>query len=184
MDVKSAFLNGYLKELVYVEQPEGFEDIKNPQHVYQLTKALYGLKQAPRTWYDRLSSFLLEKGFSRGKVDSTLFIKTDKNHLLLVQIYVDDIIFGSTNESLCENFAKSMQSKFEMSMMGELKYFLGLQINQSKMGYILAKENILEIFCGNLEWIVQNQLVHQYTHQPNWIKIPKVNRLIRSSTEV
>ena len=127
MDVKSAFLNGYLKELVYVEQTEGFEDSKHPRHVYQLTKALYKLKQAPRTWYDRwTSSFLLEKDLWRGKVDSTLFIKTDKNHLLLVQIYVDDIIFGSTNEILCENFAKSMHSEFEMSMMGELKYFLRL----------------------------------------------------------
>ena len=144
MDVKNAFLNGYLKELVNVEQPEGFEDSKHPQHVYQLTKALCGLKQAPHAQHERLSSFLIEKGFSRGKVDSTLFIKTDKNHLLLVQIYVDDIILRSTNEDLYENFAKLMQSGFEMCMMDELKY-LDYKSNNWEMISTLTKENILEI---------------------------------------
>ncbi|GKV30776.1 hypothetical protein SLEP1_g39556 [Rubroshorea leprosula] len=131
MDVKSAFLNGFIKEEVYVEQPPGFEDPYFPDHVFKLSKALYGLKQAPRAWYERLSGFLIEKGFSRGRVDTTLFIKHHEKDFLIVQIYVDDIIFGATNELLCENFSKLVQGEFEMSMMGELNFFLGLQIKQS-----------------------------------------------------
>lgn len=137
MDVKSAFLNGYIVEEVYVEQPPGFQDHKYPNYVFKLKKALYGLKQAPRAWYDRLSKFLLQNGFSIGKVDTTLFTKTKGVDLIIVQIYVDDIIFGSTNVSLCEEFSKCMHSEFEMSMMGELNYFLGLQIKQTKEGIFI-----------------------------------------------
>src|SRR3954471_11247420 len=97
---------------------------------FKLKKSLYGLKQAPRAWYERLSSFLLENGFTRGKVDTTLFCKTFKKDFLICQIYVDDIIFGTSNATLGKEFAESMQAEFEMSMMGELKYFLGIQINQ------------------------------------------------------
>ena len=97
MDIKRAFLNGYIKEEVYVKQPPGFKDFKNPSHVFKLRKALYGLKQAPRAWYDRLRNFLFEKGFEKGKVDKTLFIKKIKDDTLLAQVYVDDIIFGSSN---------------------------------------------------------------------------------------
>ena len=132
MDVKSAFLNGYIDEEVYVKQPPGFEDTSCPEHVFKLKKALYGLKQAPRAWYERLSSFLVSKGFSRGKVDTTLFRKESGRHFILVQIYVDDIIFGATYEYLCREFPELMQAEFEMSMMGELKFFLGLQVKQCK----------------------------------------------------
>ena len=97
MDVKSTFLNGYIKENVYVEQPLGFEDHKYPDHVFKLTKALYGLKQALRAWYKRLNSFLLQNNFKRGKMDTTLFIKNTDTDMIIVQIYVDDIIFGATN---------------------------------------------------------------------------------------
>ena len=128
MDVKSAFLKGFIDEEVFVEQPSGFENFDFPNHVFKLSKALYGLKQAPRAWYERLSNFLLEKGFSKGKVDKTLFIKKSKNDLLIVQIYVDDIIFSATNHCLCEKFSKLMKGEFKMNMMGELKFFLGLQI--------------------------------------------------------
>nr|CAN65058.1 hypothetical protein VITISV_008902 [Vitis vinifera] len=134
MDVKSAFLNGFINEEVYVEQPPGFQSFNFPNNVFRLKKALYGLKQAPRAWYERLSKFLLKKGFKMGKIDTTLFIKTKDNGMLLVQIYVDDIIFGATNVSLCEEFSKCMHSEFEMSMMGELNFFLGLQIKQLKEG--------------------------------------------------
>ncbi|GMI93135.1 cysteine-rich RLK (RECEPTOR-like protein kinase) 8 [Hibiscus trionum] len=134
MDVKSVFLNDFINEEVYVEQPPGFEDSKFPNHVFKLTKALYGLKQASRAWYERLSNFLIEKGFEKGKVDTTLFIKRYNNDILVVQIYVDDIIFGSTNECYCKEFSKLMQGEFEMSMMGELLFFLGLQIKQRKDG--------------------------------------------------
>jgi hypothetical protein len=125
MDVKSAFLNGPIKEEVYVEQPPGFEDSENPNHIYKLFKALYGLKQAPRAWYECLRDFLISNDFKVGKVDPTLFTKTIANDLFVCQIYVDDIIFGSTNKSTCEEFSRIMIQKFEMSMMGELKYFLG-----------------------------------------------------------
>jgi len=104
-----------------------------------LKKALYGLKQAPRSWYERLSTFLLENDFEKGKIDSTLFIKRVGEHILLVQVYVDDIIFGSSNKSLCEGFASIMQGEFEMSMMGELTFFLGLQIKQMEEGTFISQ---------------------------------------------
>ena len=128
MDVKSAFLNGYISEEVYVHQPPEFED--NTERVFKLKKSLYGLKQAPRAWYERLSNFLLENGFTRGKVDTTLFCKSIKDDILIVQIYVDDIIFGSAKPTLCQEFSKLMQAEFEMSLMGELRFFLGIQVDQ------------------------------------------------------
>ncbi|GKC11142.1 retrovirus-related pol polyprotein from transposon TNT 1-94 [Tanacetum coccineum] len=137
MDVKTAFLNGELKEEVYVSQPEGFVDQEYPSHVYKLKKALYGLKQAPRAWYDMLSSFLISQHFSKGAVDPTLFTRKAGNDLLLVQIYVDDIIFASTNTALCNEFANQMTTKFKMSMMGQMSFFLGLQISQSPRGIFL-----------------------------------------------
>ena len=122
MDVKSAFINGELEQEVYVEQPSGFEDSEFFEFIYFLFKALYGLNQAPQIWYDTLSEFLLENGFTRSVIDKTLFFKMYKNYMILVQVYVDDIIFGSTNDQLCSRFAKLMQSKYEMSMMRELTY--------------------------------------------------------------
>ena len=139
MDVKSAFLNGPIQELVYVEQPPGFEDPKFPNHVYKLQKALYGLKQAPRAWYECLKDFLLKKGFEIGKADSTLFTRKIGNDIFVCQIYVDDIIFGSTNQVFCEEFSRIMTKRFEMSMMGELKYFLGFQIKQLKEGTFISQ---------------------------------------------
>jgi hypothetical protein len=130
MNVKSAFLNGPIKEEVYVEQLPGFEDSECPNHVYKLSKALYGLKQAPRALYECLQDFLITNGFKVGKADPTLFTKTLAKDLFICQIYVDDNIFGSTNKSSCEEFSRIMIQKFEMSMMGELKYFLGFQIKQ------------------------------------------------------
>ncbi|KAJ9551929.1 LOW QUALITY PROTEIN: hypothetical protein OSB04_015974 [Centaurea solstitialis] len=137
MDVKTAFLNGELKEEVYVSQPEGFVDGTKPNHVYILDKALYGLKQAPRAWYDHLSNALLDNGFYKGKLDPTLFIKTDGNDILLVQIYVDDIIFGSTNSDMCTWFSDLMTTRFEMSMLRELLFFLGLQVLQKPDGILI-----------------------------------------------
>ncbi|GKC91014.1 retrovirus-related pol polyprotein from transposon TNT 1-94 [Tanacetum coccineum] len=123
MDVKMAFLNGELKEEVYVSQPEGFVDQEYPSHVYKLKKALYSLKQALHAWYDMLSSFLISQHFSKGVVDPTLFTRKAGNDLLLVQIYVDDIIFASTNTALCNKFANQMTTKFKMSMMGQMLFF-------------------------------------------------------------
>ncbi|GKB28542.1 retrovirus-related pol polyprotein from transposon TNT 1-94, partial [Tanacetum coccineum] len=137
MDVKKAFLYGPLKEEVYVNQPDGFVDPYHPDKVYRLKKALYGLKQAPRAWYDELSNFLVSKGFSKGSNDLTLFITKHGEDILLVQIYFDDIIFGSMNLKLSKRFEKLMHSKFDMSMIGELKFFLGIQIHQSPRGIFI-----------------------------------------------
>ncbi|GJZ69068.1 retrovirus-related pol polyprotein from transposon TNT 1-94 [Tanacetum coccineum] len=137
MNVKTAFLNGELKEEVYVSQPEGFVDQDNPSHVSELKKSLYGLKQALRAWYDMLSSFLISKQFYKGAVDPTLFTRQAGNGLLLVQIYVDDIIFASTNIAMCNEFANQMTTKFKMSMMGQMPFFLGLQISQSPRGIFI-----------------------------------------------
>ncbi|GJZ58375.1 putative ribonuclease H-like domain-containing protein [Tanacetum coccineum] len=132
MDVKSAFLYGKIEEEVYVCQPPGFEDPDFPDRVYKVEKALYGLHQAPRAWYETLSTYLLDNGFQRGKIDKTLFIKRHKGDILLVQVYVDDIIFGSTKKELCIAFEKLMHEKFQMSFMGELTFFLGLQDEDGK----------------------------------------------------
>nr|GEV83851.1 retrovirus-related Pol polyprotein from transposon TNT 1-94 [Tanacetum cinerariifolium] len=131
MDVKTAFLNRNMPEEVYVSQPYRIVDPHNPNHVYKLKKALYRLKQAPLAWYDMLSSFVISQDFSKGLVDPTLFICRNSNDLLLVQIYVDDIIFAASTPELCDIFSKIMCSKFKMSMMGKISFFLGLQISQS-----------------------------------------------------
>ncbi|GJU64676.1 retrovirus-related pol polyprotein from transposon TNT 1-94 [Tanacetum coccineum] len=123
MDVKSAFLNGFINEEVYVAQPPGFIDFEKPDHVYKLKKALYGLKQAPKAWYDRLKAFLIKHEYKMGMVDNTLFTKKKSSNLIIVQIYVDDIIFGSTCQDMCDEFAKIMHDEFEMSMMEMLKKF-------------------------------------------------------------
>ncbi|GKA65114.1 putative ribonuclease H-like domain-containing protein [Tanacetum coccineum] len=140
MDVKSAFLYGKIKEEVYVCQPPGFEDPDFPDRVYKVEKALYGLHQAPRAWYETLSTYLLENGFQRGQIDKTLFIKRDQGDILIVQVYVDDIIFGSTKKKLCTEFEKMMHKKFQMSSMGELTFFLGLQVKQKEDGIFISQD--------------------------------------------
>jgi hypothetical protein len=135
MDVKSVFLNGPIKEEVYVEEPLGFEDSEYPTHVYKLSKPLYGLKQNPRAWYECLRDFLLTNGFKVGKADPTLFTKTIDKDLFICQIYVDDIIFGSTNKSSCEEFSR---------IMGELKYFFGFQIKQLQEGTFICQTKYIQ----------------------------------------
>ncbi|GKF82384.1 retrovirus-related pol polyprotein from transposon TNT 1-94, partial [Tanacetum coccineum] len=131
MDVKTPFLNGNLREEVYVSQSDGFVDPDKPNYMCKLKKALYGLKQASRAWYDMLSSFLISNDFLKGSVDPTMFIRREGKELLLVQIYVDDIIFAASTPELCDLFAKIMCSKFKMSMMGKICP-RGIFINQSK----------------------------------------------------
>nr|GEV08630.1 copia protein [Tanacetum cinerariifolium] len=140
MDVKSAFLYGSIEEEVYVCQPPGFKDPDHPDKVYKVVKALYGLHQAPRAWYETLANYLLENGFQRDKIDPTLFIKKQKGDILLVQIYVDDIIFGATNKDLCKSFEKLMKDKFQISSMGELTFFLGLQVKKKKDGIFISQD--------------------------------------------
>ncbi|GJS82621.1 putative reverse transcriptase domain-containing protein [Tanacetum coccineum] len=144
MDVKSAFLYGKIDEEVYVSQPPGFIDPKYPKKVYKVVKALYGLHQAPRAWYATLSTFLLKNGYRRGTIDKTLFIKKDKHDIILVQVYVDDIIFGSTKKSWCDEFEALMKSRFQMSSMGELTFFLGLQVKQKEDGIFISQDKYLK----------------------------------------
>ena len=145
MDVKTAFLNRLFKEDVYVAQPKGFIDPPFLDYVLYFKKALYGLKQASRAWYDRLTQYLASHGFIRGKADQTLFIKSEDGELIIAQVYVDDIIFGSTKDELAHNFSKLMQAEFEMSMIGEPTHFLGLQIRQQDSGIFLSQSKELKI---------------------------------------
>ena len=128
LDVKSAFLNGMLQEKVYVEQPKGFVEPHRPNDVYKLKRALYGLKQTPRAWYDRLTTYLTKHEFKKGSTNITLFIRKDNNYFVVAQIYVDDIVFDAINDSLAHSFVDKMKAMFEMSIVGELTYFLGLQM--------------------------------------------------------
>ncbi|KAK1680408.1 hypothetical protein QYE76_041256 [Lolium multiflorum] len=144
MDVKSAFLNGHLHEEVYVKQPPGFEDLNFPNHVYKLDKALYGLKQAPRAWYEHLKELLVDHGFDVGLIDPTLFTKRVNGELFVCQLYVDDIIFGSTNKAFNDEFSKLMTDRFEMSMMGEMKFFLGFEIKQLREGTFINQAKYLQ----------------------------------------
>ncbi|GJR46775.1 putative ribonuclease H-like domain-containing protein [Tanacetum coccineum] len=146
MDMKSAFLYGTIEEEVYVTQPPGLKDPDHLDKVYKVVKALYGLHQAPRAWYKTLANYLLGNGFKRGKIDQTLFIKNQKGDILLVQVYVDDIIFGSINKDLCTGFEKLMKDKFQMSSMGELTLFLGLQVQQKEDGIFISQNKyVVEI---------------------------------------
>jgi hypothetical protein len=126
MDVKNTFLNGVILEEVFVRQPSGFENPKYLNRVYNLLNALYVLKQAPQTWYARLKMFLLEHRYVMGSVDKTLFTLKHVNDFLLVQIYVDDIIFGGSSHYVVSSFQEMMENEFQMSMMGELTFFLGI----------------------------------------------------------
>eukprot|EP00253_Pinus_taeda_P026342 PITA_26342 len=144
MDIKFAFLNGDLNEEVYIEQPDGFILGNDPKLVCRLKKALYGLKQAPRAWYYRLDKYLHQQGFLKGSADSNLYIKIDNDKFLILVVYVDDIIFGSNEEAMSQNFALVMQKEFEMSLLGELTYFLGLRIQQNKDGIFLSQTKYLK----------------------------------------
>ncbi|CAM8917661.1 unnamed protein product [Rhodiola kirilowii] len=139
MDVKSAFLNGFLSEELYMAHPMGLKDSHHPDHVYRLKKALYGLKQAPRAWYERLKEFLINHGYVRGGVDKMLFIKHTRSDFIIAQIYVDDIVFGSSNQKMVDKFVELMQSEFKMSIVGELSYFLGLQVKQKMDGIFISQ---------------------------------------------
>nr|GEX87785.1 hypothetical protein [Tanacetum cinerariifolium] len=144
MDVKSAFLYGTIEEEVYVSQPPSFINLEFPNKVYKVEKALYGLHQAPRAWYETLSTFLLQNGYRRGTIDKTLFIKNKKDDIMLVQVYVDDIIFGSTKKYLCDEFEALMHKRFHMSSIGELTFFLGMQVKQSEEGIFISQDKYVD----------------------------------------
>ncbi|GJW99802.1 retrovirus-related pol polyprotein from transposon TNT 1-94 [Tanacetum coccineum] len=162
MDVNTAFLNGPLKEEVFLSQTDGFVDPDFPNHVYHFKKALYGLKEAPRAWYDKLSSLLIKHHFTKGIVDLTLFIRRHEDDILLVQIYFDDIIFGSTNQVFSNTFANLIKDNFKRSMMGEMKFFLKLQVHQSPGEiFICQSQYTLDLLkIHGMENVIQ--LVHQW----------------------
>nr|GEU49685.1 putative ribonuclease H-like domain-containing protein [Tanacetum cinerariifolium] len=161
MVVKSAFLYGKIEKKAYVCQPPGFEDPEFPNKVYKVEKALYGLHQAPRAWYETLSTYLLNNRFHRGQIDKTLYIKRVKGDILLVQVYVDDIIFGSTKKEMCTEFEKMMHKKFQMSSMGELTFFLGLQVTQKMMEFSSASINVYvhlyRLMIGSLMYLTSSR---------------------------
>ena len=144
MDVKSTFLNGELEEEVYIEQPQGFELSDHGDVVCRLKKALYGLKQAPRAGYARLYKYLQQQGFKRGSVDNNLYIKMDKESMIIIEVYVDDITFESDDDRLSKQFSKDMKSDFEMSLLVELKFFLGLQISQLNNGIFISQSKYIK----------------------------------------
>nr|GFA76728.1 putative ribonuclease H-like domain-containing protein [Tanacetum cinerariifolium] len=140
MDVKSAFLYERIDDEVYVTQPKGFVDPQHPKKVYKVVKALYGLYQAPRAWYTTLSTFLLKHGYRRGTIDKTLFLKKNNRDIILVQVYVDDIIFRSTKKAWCVEFEVLIKGEFQMSAMGELTFFLGLQVQRRPYGIFINQD--------------------------------------------
>nr|GEW45627.1 hypothetical protein [Tanacetum cinerariifolium] len=166
MDVKSFFLYRKIKEEVYVCQPLGFEDSNFPR-VYKVEKAIYGLHQAPKAWYETLSTYLLDNGFQRGKFDKTLFIKRHKGDSLLVQVYVDDSIFGSTRKELRNAFQRLMHNKFQMSSMGELTFFLGLQVKQKNDGIFISQDKYVAKILKKFRFIeVKNASKPMKTQKP------------------
>lgn len=148
MDVKSAFLNGVLMEEVYIEQPLGHEKKGQKHKVCRLKKVLYGLKQAPRAWYSRIDSYLLEKGFEKCEEEPTLYIKEKDGKLLIVVLYVDDVIFTGNDDYLIENFRLVMKEEFEMTDMGLLRYFLGIEVDQNENGIFISQARYINEVLG------------------------------------
>ena len=164
LDVKSAFLHGELSEDVYVEQPQGYIKKGEEHKVYKLKKALYGLKQAPRAWYSRIEAYFNKEGFQRCEYEHTLFVKREEgNKILIVSLYVDDLIFTGNDHVMLEKFKSSMKEEFDMTDLGRMKYFLGVEVIQDEEGIFIHQGKyageILERFnlqCGNA---VKNPIV-------------------------
>lgn len=170
MDVKSSFLNGYLNEELYVEQPKGFVDPTFPNHVFKLKKVLYGLKQAPRARYERLTEFLTNHGYRKGGIDKTLFVKEKDGMLLIAHIYVDDIVFGGMSNEMVHRFVKQMQSEFEMSLVGELTYFLGLQVKQMEDTIFISQSKYVK---NSVKKIGMESASHKRTPVATHLKLTK-----------
>lgn len=147
---------------MYIEQPSGFQSLNHPEHVYKLDKALYCLKQEPRAWYERLSYHLIENGYVRGPIDKTMFIKTISKDIIIAQIYVDDIVFASTSESMVKELSNLMTEEFEMSHCGKLNDFLGLQVVQKSDGLFISQskyaKDLVKKFGMETSSAVQNPM--------------------------
>jgi histone deacetylase 1/2 len=143
LDINNAFLNGYLKETVFMHQPEGFVDSTKPNHICKLSKAIYGLKQAPRAWFDSLKNALLRWGFQNTKSDSSLFILKEKDHITFLLIYVDDIIVTGSNTIFLEAFIKQLNVVFSLKDLGNLHYFLGIEVHRDASGMYLKQSKYI-----------------------------------------
>ncbi|KAK4385580.1 Retrovirus-related Pol polyprotein from transposon RE2 [Sesamum angolense] len=144
MDVKSAFLNGYIDEEIYVEQPQGFIAKGSEEKVLRLKKALYGLKQAPRAWYSRIDKYFIDRGFRRSLSEPTLYIKSQGNDTLIISLYVDDLIYTGNNEKMIQDFKENMMKTFEMRDLGIMHFFLGIEINQEKEEIFICQRKYTE----------------------------------------
>ncbi|CAL2254853.1 unnamed protein product [Prunus armeniaca] len=140
LDVKSAFLNGVLKEEVYVEQPQGFVKKDEETKVYKLHKALYGLKQAPRAWYDEIDAYFNKAGFKKSPSEATLYVKAEDSDVLIVSLYVDDIVYTGSSSQMIEEFRRDMMEHYEMTDLGVLHHFLGMGVIQSKQSIFLHQK--------------------------------------------
>ncbi|KAL3519542.1 hypothetical protein ACH5RR_017691 [Cinchona calisaya] len=141
MDVKSAFLNGILEEEIYVEQPEGVVVEGKEDRVYRLHKALYGLKQAPRAWYSRIDDYLLGFGFEKSLSESTLYVKYNSNENLVISLYVGDLLITRSSAKLIDKFKQDMMQAFEMTDLGLMTFFLGMEIEQRKYEFLICQKN-------------------------------------------
>eukprot|EP01018_Ginkgo_biloba_P012572 Gb_02021 [translate_table: standard] len=139
MDVKSTFLNGYVNEEIYVEQPQGFEITGKENKVYKLKKALYGLNQAPRAWHSRIDTYFQQKGFMKSSFDPNLYIKVIGSDILIISLYVDDLIYTRNNHHMLHDFKMDMCKEFEISDLAQLHYFLGIEIWQSEKGIFMSQ---------------------------------------------
>ena len=138
--MKSAFLHGELNEIVHVDQPPSFVKKGEEEKVYKLKKALYGLKQAPRAWYSKIEGYFLKEGFEKCDFEHALFLKIeDEGKLLIVSLYVDDLVFTGNCEKMMIDFKESMKSEFDMSDLGKLKYFLGVEVLQCNEGIYISQ---------------------------------------------
>ncbi|GKD61947.1 putative ribonuclease H-like domain-containing protein, partial [Tanacetum coccineum] len=173
MDVKSAFLYGTIEEEVYICQPLGFVDPEFPEKVNKMEKALNGLHQAPRAWYETLFTYLMDNGFHKRQIDKTFFIKRLKGDILLAQVYVDDIIFGSTKKSLCDEFEQIIHNRFQMSSMGALIFFLGLQVKQKEDGIFISQDK---------SWSMIGSLMYLISSRPDIMFSCKKQTMVANST--
>lgn len=141
MDVKNAFLHEIDRD-VYLEQPRGFKSKRHPDYVYKLKKALYGLKQAPRAWYGKIAEFLVQCRFSVAPADSSLFVKSQEGKLAIVLVNVDDLIITGDDEDEIRRTRENLSIRFQMKELGELKHFLGLEVDRSNKGLFLCQRKI------------------------------------------
>ena len=155
MDVKNAFLDGDLQEEVYMEQPQGYEDERHPHYVCKLKKALYGLKQAPRAWHARIVSYLVSIGFYMADADHSLYVRKNEHGIVIICIYVDDLIVGGDNEDEIAHVKTLMKQEFDMKDLGELRYFLGIEIVRTKEGIWLSHRDNMHWICyPNMVWLI------------------------------